>query len=98
MLDAVVRAEGEPDLVQLSGGEPTIHPSFWEIVAAARARPIRHLMINTNGLRIATERGFGAPLPARAGRFGLSPVLDSLSDDTHITLRRARLPHPRARA
>jgi len=41
MLDAVVRAEGEPDLVQLSGGEPTIHPQFWEIVAAARSRPIR---------------------------------------------------------
>ena len=35
MLDAVVKAEGEPDLVQLSGGEPTIHPLFWEIVAAA---------------------------------------------------------------
>ena len=34
MLDAVVRAEGEPDLVQLSGGEPTIHPEFWEIVRA----------------------------------------------------------------
>ena len=35
MLDAVVKAEGEPDLVQLSGGEPTIHPQFWEIIAAA---------------------------------------------------------------
>ena len=26
MLDALVASEGEPDLVQLSGGEPTIHP------------------------------------------------------------------------
>ena len=26
MLDALVASEGEPDLVQISGGEPTIHP------------------------------------------------------------------------
>ena len=26
MLDAIVASEGEPDVVQLSGGEPTIHP------------------------------------------------------------------------
>src|SRR5690242_19382979 len=29
MLDAVVRNEGEPDVVQISGGEPTIHPDFF---------------------------------------------------------------------
>src|SRR5205085_7719803 len=28
MLDAAVRNEGEPDVVQISGGEPTIHPEF----------------------------------------------------------------------
>ncbi len=45
MLDAIVAAEGEPDLVQISGGEPTIHPRFFEILEAARARAIRHLMV-----------------------------------------------------
>ncbi len=33
MLDAVVRNEGHPDVVQLSGGEPTMHPDFFTIVA-----------------------------------------------------------------
>ena len=47
MFDAVVASEGEPDVVQLSGGEPTLHPEFLEIVAAAQRRPIRHLMVNT---------------------------------------------------
>jgi tetraether lipid synthase len=28
MIDAVVRNEGEPDVVQISGGEPTILHSF----------------------------------------------------------------------
>ncbi len=70
MLDAVVASEGEPDLVQLSGGEPTIHPQFFEVLAAAKARPIRHLMINTNGLAIAREPGFAerlADVHARPG-------------------------------
>ena len=29
MLDALVASEGEPDLVQISGGEPTLHPDFF---------------------------------------------------------------------
>ncbi len=58
MLDAVVRNEGEPDVVQISGGEPTIHPDFFEIIDAARARPIRHLMVNTNGVKIARDPAF----------------------------------------
>src|ERR1051326_7511860 len=44
MLDAVVRNEGQPDVVQLSGGEPTLHPEFFTIVEMAKARPIKHLM------------------------------------------------------
>jgi uncharacterized radical SAM superfamily Fe-S cluster-containing enzyme len=58
MLDAVVRNEGQPDVVQLSGGEPTLHPEFFKIVELAKGRPIRHLMVNTNGLRIAQDEEF----------------------------------------
>src|SRR3954468_11397086 len=32
MLDAIIRNEGLPDIVQISGGEPTIHPDFWEVL------------------------------------------------------------------
>jgi 7,8-dihydro-6-hydroxymethylpterin dimethyltransferase len=58
MLDAIVANEGEPQIVQLSGGEPTIHPEFFEVMDLVKARPIKHLMINTNGLRIAQDRDF----------------------------------------
>lgn len=30
MFDVIVKNEGEPDVVQISGGEPTIHPNFSE--------------------------------------------------------------------
>jgi len=58
MLDAVVRNEGKPDVVHLSGGEPTLHPDFFAILKMAKVRPIRHLMVNTNGLRIAQDEEF----------------------------------------
>jgi len=58
MLDCIVRNEGEPDVVQISGGEPTIHPQFWQIMEAAKRRPIKHLMLNTNGIKIAGDREF----------------------------------------
>lgn len=58
MLDAIVANEGEPQVVQLSGGEPTIHPDFFAVMDLVKARPIKHLMINSNGLRIAQDRAF----------------------------------------
>ena len=91
MLDAVVAAEGEPDLVQISGGEPTIHPQFFEILAAARRRPIRHLMINTNGLTIAREAGFAERLAEFMPGFEVYLQFDSLMREALMALRGADL-------
>ncbi|MCI3135490.1 radical SAM protein [Phenylobacterium aquaticum] len=98
MLDALVASEGEPDLVQISGGEPTLHPQFFEILAAAKARPIRHLMINTNGLRIAREAGFAERLAAFMPRFEVYLQFDSLSRDALMELRGADLTKVRQQA
>jgi uncharacterized radical SAM superfamily Fe-S cluster-containing enzyme len=98
MLDALVASEGQPDLVQISGGEPTIHPQFFEILAAAKARPIRHLMINTNGLRIAREPGFAERLAEFMPGFEVYLQLDSLKRDALIELRGADLTRVRTQA
>ena len=98
MLDVIVAAEGEPDLVQISGGEPTIHPQFFEILEAARARPIRHLMVNTNGLRIAQEPDFVARLASFRPRFEIYLQFDALDDAALMNLRGARLSAIRQRA
>lgn len=91
MLDALVASEGEPDLVQISGGEPTLHPHFFDILAAARHRPIRHLMVNTNGIRIAREPGFAERLAAFMPRFEVYLQFDSLQRDALMDLRGADL-------
>lgn len=58
MLDAIVANEGEPQVVQLSGGEPTLHPDFFAVMDLVKTKPIQHLMINTNGLKLAQSRTF----------------------------------------
>ncbi|MFM2329605.1 MAG: hypothetical protein RLZZ494_1708 [Pseudomonadota bacterium] len=91
MLDAAVASEGAPDVVQISGGEPTLHPQFFDILDAAKARPIRHLMLNTNGLRIAQEPGFAERLAAYAPGFEVYLQFDSLRRAPLLDLRGADL-------
>ena len=98
MMDTVVASEGEPDLVQISGGEPTIHPQFFEILDAAKRRPIRHLMINTNGVRIAKEPDFAARLATYMPRFEVYLQFDSLKRDALMNLRGADLRSVRQQA
>ena len=64
MLDSVVEHEGEPDIVQISGGEPTIHPDFFAILDYAVTLPIRHIMVNTNGIKISQSDEFAQRLKA----------------------------------
>lgn len=58
ILDDYVRTEGNPEIVQFSGGEPTVHPLIMDFVRAANARRIPFVMINTNGKRIAKDDRF----------------------------------------
>jgi uncharacterized radical SAM superfamily Fe-S cluster-containing enzyme len=98
MLDVLVASEGEPDLVQLSGGEPTLHPDFFAILDAVKRRPIRHVMINTNGLRIAQDPDFVTRLASYAPRLEVYLQFDSLNDEALIDLRGARLSRIRREA
>jgi len=91
MLDAVVRNEGHPDVVQLSGGEPTMHPDFFTIVEMAKARPIKHLMVNTNGVRIAQEEDFVKRLADIKDDFEVYLQFDSFEREPLMQLRGADL-------
>ena len=91
MLDLLVDSEVEPDLLQISGGEPTIHPQILDILKAAKERPIRHIMLNTNGLRIAKDKAFVAELAKLAPGFEIYLQFDSFEREALIALRGADL-------
>jgi uncharacterized radical SAM superfamily Fe-S cluster-containing enzyme len=77
MLDIIVANEGEPDVVQISGGEPTIHPDFFAILDIAKTKPIKHLMVNTNGIRIARDFEFAQRLASYQPDFEIYLQFDS---------------------
>ncbi|ADU12411.1 radical SAM protein [Asticcacaulis excentricus] len=87
MLDIVVASEGEPDVVQLSGGEPTLHPDFFAVMDMAKARPIKHLMINTNGIRIAKDHAFVERLATYMPGIEVYLQFDSLEAEALTSLR-----------
>lgn len=91
MLDLAIANEKQPAIVQISGGEPTIHPQFFEILALAKARPIEHLLINTNGIKIAKEQGFAERLLEYMPGFEVYLQFDSLHSKALKTLRGADL-------
>jgi 7,8-dihydro-6-hydroxymethylpterin dimethyltransferase len=96
MLDAFVAAEGEPEAVQFSGGEPSIHREILPILAAARKRGIKLVMLNTNGIRLARERRF-APALAELG-VHVYLQFDGFKDSTNLAIRGRRLQAEKLRA
>jgi tetraether lipid synthase len=84
-LDAFVAAEGEPEVVMFSGGEPSIHPQILEFCAMARAKGVQTVVLNTNGIRLAHDRTFAAALAALDVRIYLQ--FDGLEAATHLALR-----------
>ncbi len=85
MLDDFVRTEGAPEVVQFSGGEPTIHPQIIDFVRAAKSRGIPFVMINTNGKRIARDDRFLEQL--NEVRPSLYFQFDGFDSETYRVLR-----------
>jgi uncharacterized radical SAM superfamily Fe-S cluster-containing enzyme len=91
MLDAFVASEGEAEVVMFSGGEPTIHKQILDFVDLALARPIRNVVVNTNGIRLARDRAFAGALAQRNMRDGRSVSVylqfDGFDERTHREIR-----------
>ncbi len=90
MLDVFVAAEGEPEVVMFSGGEPTIHKQILDFIDAAQARPIKAVNLNTNGIRLASDRRFVAALATRnrPGRpVNIYLQFDGFEERTHREIR-----------
>ncbi|MFB6467055.1 radical SAM protein [Cytobacillus sp. Hz8] len=98
MLEEIIKNERQADIVQISGGEPTIHPQFFEILDLAKSKPIRHIMVNTNGLRIARDKEFVRRLATYAPGFEIYLQFDSFKKEVLEELRGVDLREIRQKA
>ncbi|HDZ16805.1 MAG TPA: radical SAM protein, partial [archaeon] len=65
MVDTLIRSEGIVDLVQISGGEPTIHPDIINIVEYIKSTgKIKRIMLNSNGRKFSKDLDFCKKLKA----------------------------------
>ncbi|MFW6133291.1 MAG: tetraether lipid synthase Tes [Planctomycetota bacterium] len=84
-LRALRRLDPPATAVQLTGGEPTVHPDFLRIVATAREMGFSHIQLATNGVRLA-EAEF-ARAAAEAGVHTLYLQFDGVGEEAHMPTR-----------
>ncbi|MFM1804241.1 MAG: hypothetical protein RL136_1120 [Planctomycetota bacterium] len=91
----VIARKGFIDILQLSGGEPTLHPEFLELLDWCVTHPkIGYTLVNTNAVRVATDaafRGRLAELRRVRGRFELYVQFDGVQEEGQRELRGADL-------
>ena len=93
-IQGVIDRKGGIEILQLSGGEPTLHPQFAELLAWCHANPgIDYVLLNTNGVRLATDDAFLDQLGKtfRYGKFQLYLQFDGPQEAAQRALRGADL-------
>ena len=89
-IQGVIDRKGGIEILQLSGGEPTLHPQFFELLAWLHANPgIDYVLLNTNGVRIANDDAFLDALGKtfRYGKFQLYLQFDGVQEAGQRELR-----------
>ena len=97
-IDALVAREGRAEVLQLSGGEPTLHPDFIDVLDHACGSEIDVVMINTNGVTLANDDILLDQIARRRKRVEVYLQFDSVQPDGHRLLRGASLLETKRRA
>lgn len=90
MFKTILKSEGGPRPVQLSGGEPLTRKDLPEIVQMGRELGFEHIEVNTNGIALAKDLQLAQSL-AEAGVSTVYLQFDGLDEEVYSTLRGARL-------
>ncbi|HOX07745.1 MAG TPA: radical SAM protein [Planctomycetota bacterium] len=82
-VDWVVESSGPVDLINVTGGEPTLHPQILDILECCRRPEIGRVTMNSNGLRLAEDR----ELCARLAELGVCVILSLSALDAATSLK-----------
>jgi uncharacterized radical SAM superfamily Fe-S cluster-containing enzyme len=80
---------GELDILNLTGGEPTLHPRLVELLERAHAAGVHRVTVCTNGVRFVKEEALLQRLAKLGARVALS--FDTFEPDADIALQGATL-------
>jgi uncharacterized radical SAM superfamily Fe-S cluster-containing enzyme len=80
---------GELDIINLTGGEPTLHPRLFDMLAMARAAGIHRVTVCSNGIRLAKDEAFVRRLGEYGARIALS--FDTFDPHTDQLLQGAQM-------
>ncbi len=99
-IQGVIDRKGGIEILQLSGGEPTLHPEFFTLLRWLHANSgVDYVLLNTNGVRLAQDEAFARELGAtfRYGKFQLYLQFDGVQAEAQHALRGADLRSMRER-
>lgn len=85
IIDRLIEHEGTLESINLSGGEPTLHPEFFTLIDAATRPQIGRISVSTNGLRIAESEEFCRELKERNVYINLQ--FDGFDDEIYGKIR-----------
>ncbi|MEM3797665.1 MAG: radical SAM protein [Candidatus Bathyarchaeia archaeon] len=86
MLKELLKCEGKPTAIQLSGGEPTVRKDLLDIVGLCQDLGFKLIEIDTNGIELAKNPGLARDL-ADAEVSGIYLQFDGLSPKIHQIIR-----------
>ncbi|MHA1977067.1 MAG: radical SAM protein [Candidatus Hodarchaeales archaeon] len=87
MIDNLTSSESnQVEIIQISGGEPSIHPNLLDIVRKCKERGIENVMLNTNGRKFASDQNF-AHAVKDAGLNAVYLQFDGFEENTFNKLR-----------
>ena len=85
----VAEHDGDVELINFTGGEPTQHPELLEFIRMSRDAGVHRVSICSNGIRIAQDEAFAAQLAALGARVALS--FDSFEENADFAMQGAHL-------
>src|SRR5262249_25644071 len=80
---------GELDIINFTGGEPTVHPHFLEFIELARDAGIHRVTICSNGIRLAKDESLVKQIADLGARVALS--FDTFDAAVDYEMQGARL-------
>lgn len=83
LVDSVIDASGQVDLINITGGEPTLHPHLLQLLGECRRPEIGRITMNSNGIRLAEDTA----LCERLAELGVCVILSFNTFDAESSVR-----------